>query len=218
MAALTPTMDLVQSTVPQLISICISTSAHTLDLSLDTPFTITLNLTLQSTTPITFNKRSSSLFDKTLSRQGLTFTNISTGKLVPRAKIYVSYLSSDGLPREEDKEEWVTLFPDQDYVLETTFKPLDGDTSKWPKVAGFKDGQIYEIGVSEEAGVRTWIEGGLEDILEMRKSNLIPNVRKQAIGFEVRETKIFEVKRPDLDGSLNWPIIPHSDPNKRWIV
>lgn len=83
---------------------------------------------------------------------------------------------------------------------------MSGDTSKWPKVAGFKDGQIYEIGVSKEAGVQEWIKGSIEEILEMRKSNLTPNVEKQAIGFEVRETKNFEVKRPDPDGSLNWPV------------
>lgn len=78
-------------------------------------------------------------------------------------------------------------------------------TLKWPHVAGFEDGQTYDIGISEEARVNEWIMGTLEGILEMGKSCLKQSVRREVLGFEVRETTSFEVKRPDRDGNLNWP-------------
>jgi len=78
-------------------------------------------------------------------------------------------------------------------------------TLKWRGVSGFKDGQMYEIGVIEGAGVDKWMMGTLEEILEARKANSMPDFQTEAIPFVVKETKVFKVKRPDLDGHLNWP-------------
>jgi hypothetical protein len=47
--------------------------------------------------------------------------------------------------------------------------------------------------------------GDLEEILKLRREGGRLDVREEAIGYEVEETTRFEVKRPDRDGSLNWP-------------
>lgn len=64
---------------------------------------------------------------------------------------------------------------------------------------------MYEISVSEEARIKNWFEGELEEILRLRSLNVIPTVNSDLADFEMKETKKFEVKRPDADGSLDWP-------------
>lgn len=68
-----------------------------------------------------------------------------------------------------------------------------------------KDGETYEVGVSEAAGVRGWMEGTLGELLEMRKAGRKPEVREEVIRYVVEEGARFEVRRPDEDGELDWP-------------
>lgn len=76
---------------------------------------------------------------------------------------------------------------------------------KWPIVHRLLDGEVYEIKVSDEARVKMWIEGDLGDILEFSTEGRPPILLDEEIKFEVKDTTRFEVKRPDRDGSLNWP-------------
>ena len=78
-------------------------------------------------------------------------------------------------------------------------------TLKWPLVHKLLDGEVYEISVSDEARIGRRMVGDLREILDSRMSNLTPTVKDEVIEFEVKETTRFEVKRPDRDGSLNWP-------------
>jgi hypothetical protein len=76
---------------------------------------------------------------------------------------------------------------------------------KWPMVHKLLDGEMYTISVSQEARVKRWLVGALEDTLNLRKLGLTPTFRNEVIDFGVKETTRVEVRRPNRDGSLNWP-------------
>ena len=185
-------------------------------------------LTLHHYEPITFRNRDTPLFDRPLSNPGLIFTNTRTGKVIAGAGSLCKWrldMGEDNLPTEANRGAWTTLFPEQSQSVETAFTPMLTETPtpemsaaemkrvqeqqvrtmKWSFLHWFEDGEVYQIGVSDGAGVREWIVGSLGDILETRKSGSMPTVRNEVIEFEVRETRSFEMKRLDRDGSLNWP-------------
>jgi hypothetical protein len=226
MTTITPTIDSSQSpSMLPSISICISTPSPKFDLSLDTPFTITVTLTLHHHQSITFQPRDAPFFISPLGDPGLVFTNISTGEKDIGSKSYAHYLSSGdgGLPTEANRESWLTLLPGQPHTLDASIKPMGGKfrfrtiaemesgseveftTLKWPMVHRLLDGEMFDISVSEEARIRRWFVGELEEILNSRRSNMMPTVRNEVIEYELKETTKFKVKRPDRDGSLNWP-------------
>ena len=210
------------------ISVYISTAAPTFDLSLFTPFAIRTVLTLHHDKPITFRKLDTPLFDRLLRNPGLNFTSTRTGKVVNSPGSLCKWrvgMDEDNLPTEANRDEWMTLFPEQFLNAEDAFKPMltgpsisemaaarlksfqepQKESMKWPFMHGFKDGEVYRIGVSDGAGVRDWVVGSLAEILELRMLGSTLTVEDEAIEFEVRETRTFEVRRPDQDGSLNWP-------------
>jgi hypothetical protein len=211
------------------ISVRISTSSPTLDLSLSSPFTITLELKLCATNPITFRKGFAPLFTSYFYNGGLTFTNTRTGESVPRPTIYVDYIPSKANepPTEENRSNWATLFPDTPYILEATLRPTittapiaawTGITveemkeiqarqplrTKWRHVGGFEDGATYEVGVCEGVAISSWLCGGFDEILEMSKAGTVPEVLREDVHYEVSQSARFVVRRPDADGSLNY--------------
>lgn len=134
---------------------------------------------------------------------------------------------SDPLPTEQTKHSFVTLHPGKEHVLHATLQPILSNaifstqgltaqeivqkqaelpkTWKWPNVGGMQDEVVYQIGFSEEAGVRSWMRGSVETLVEMRRAGLTPEVRSEAVPFVVEESARFEMRRPDADGSLDWP-------------
>lgn len=58
------------------------------------------------------------------------------------------------------------------------------------------DREVYEINVNDKTRVKRWIEGDLQEILELSKSGKTPIVQYEGIRFELKETTNFEVKRP----------------------
>jgi hypothetical protein len=217
------------------IAVRITTSSLILDLSQQTPFTISLTFTLNHTHPITFAARLATLFDGNLLRAGgLTFTNTATGEPVQRNSRNLHYesLSSndndeDATPSEQTKDRFVTLHPGQEHILHATLQPIlsnpifptQGLTSqeivakqealpktwKWYNVAGMQDREVYEVGISEGAGIRVWMQGSVEGLVEMRRIGLTPEARRGVVRFVVVEPTRFEMRRPDRDGSLDWP-------------
>ncbi len=210
------------------ISIHISTSSSTLDLSLDIPFTITIKTTPNTVYPVTFQKRHVPLLTNPLCTPGLTFKNTRTGEYAPRPDMHVCYLpaNDNGLPTERYRKKWMTLYPDHSNVVEATLRPrltIDppsptlGMTAaafmelqsqqtpvrKWGLVRGLEDGQTYEIGISEGMGAKEWLKGDLEEILNVVKAGTIPELSREMIGFEVVQGARFTMNRPDADGSLN---------------
>jgi hypothetical protein len=78
-------------------------------------------------------------------------------------------------------------------------------TWKWPNVGGMQDGEVYQVEVSKEAGVRSWMQGSIEALVEVRRAELRPEVRRQVVPFVEVESARFEMRRPYTDGSLDWP-------------
>jgi hypothetical protein len=211
------------------ISVRISTSLPTLDLSLSSPFTITLELILCATYPITFRKQFAPLFMSRFYKGGLTFTNTRTGESVPRPTIHVCYIPSKANepPTEENRSNRATFFPDLPYIIEATIKPTittapiaawKGITveemkaiqaqqlllTKWRHVGGFEDGQTYEVGICEGIALSSWLHGSFDEILEMSKAGMAPELPREPIPYKVSQSAKFFVKRPDADESLNY--------------
>jgi hypothetical protein len=210
------------------IAVSIATSSPVLDLSKHDPFTITITITLDYPYPITFDKRFTSLFDgKALYEGGLSITNTSTKEQLARNSLSVCYDTSDedGTPSEQSKDDFTTLFPGKDRQISVDIKPFElpvCPTSgfmderlaekqmpkkawKWSNVSNLEDGQSYELGVSQEAVVRRWFQGSVAGVLEMKRLGLKPSIKNDVVRFTVRDTARFAVRRPDKDGSLNWP-------------
>jgi hypothetical protein len=208
-----------------LIFVDISTQIPTFDLSINTPFVISVILTLHHHRPITFRKRDTLFFKYPLGSPGLEFTNIRTNETQIGMRINECYIgSSDGdLPEEANKGDWITLLPDQPYTLDTSIKQIGGGkwrmktlmerasgsdenptSLKWPMVHRLLDGETFEIQINDGARVKRWIEGTLEEILGWSAEGRTPILVEKAIDFEIKNTARFDVKRPDLDGSLNW--------------
>jgi hypothetical protein len=146
------------------VSCRISTSAPTLDLSIPTPFTMTVAVKLDYTYPITISKWDVALFNKLLTVEGLTFTDTQTGRQTTSGRnraCAFRVTSDDPFPRESDKDRWVTLFPDQPYNLQASFRPkFVGDPAsntetheeqarswEWPWTGGLESEQTYKIGM-----------------------------------------------------------------------
>lgn len=100
------------------ISIRISTHIPTFDLSLNTPFMISVILTLHHHHPITFRKRDTRFFTHPLESTGLEFINIRTRETQAGMRIQLRYigLNDDELPTVANREDWITLRPDQPYL------------------------------------------------------------------------------------------------------
>jgi hypothetical protein len=210
---------------PPLIFVDISTQIPTFDLSINTPFAITVVLTLHHHRPITFRKRDTLFFKYPLGSPGLEFTNIRTSETQIGMGINECYIgSSDGdLPEEANRKDWITLLLDKSYTMDASIEQIGGGESrmrtlmerasgsdekptslKWPMVHRLLDGETFEIKINDGARVNRWIEGTLEEILEWSAEGRTLILVEQAIDFEVKETAQFKVKRPDPDGSLNW--------------
>jgi hypothetical protein len=67
-----------------------------------------------------------------------------------------------------------------------------------PMVHRLLDGEVFEIKVSDEACVRSWMEGDLDEILGWIREGRIPILRKDTISIVVKGTTRFDVKRPDV--------------------
>jgi hypothetical protein len=49
------------------------------------------------------------------------------------------------------------------------------------------------------------MQGSLTELLDMQKSGKRAKIRREVARYVVNELPRFEVRRPDRDGSLDWP-------------
>ncbi|KAF2649078.1 hypothetical protein K491DRAFT_698418 [Lophiostoma macrostomum CBS 122681] len=211
------------------IAATITTSSRVFDLSKQDPFEITVKLMLHNSRPITFKERSTAIFNSLLLYEGgLTIKNTVTGQKIRRGSLHLCFESSnsDGTPTPQTQRDFITLIPGKEHVVQDSLNPIPaypcfptqglstqeiderrerGRTWKWMNVATLEDGQVYELGIDENAAVRTWMQGSVAGILEAKKLGLRPGIISGEIRFIVEEPARFEVMRPDADGSLNWP-------------
>jgi hypothetical protein len=64
---------------------------------------------------------------------------------------------------------------------------------------GFKDGQTYRIGISEEALVRDWFKGTFWEMLAWQTLGWAPRTMCTNIRYKVVESSAFTIKRPEED-------------------
>ena len=72
-------------------------------------------------------------------------------------------------------------------------------------MAGMEDRVAYEVRVSEGAGVRAWMQGSVDGLVEIRRAGLRAEVKREVVPYVVEAAARFEMRRPDSDRSLNWP-------------
>jgi hypothetical protein len=150
------------------ISISITTSLPTLDLSIHDPFAITITFALHATHPITFNARLAYLFDgKQFCDDGLIFTNTGTGQQIERAMIDVCYDDNAAtIPTEDNQksQEFVTLFPGKAHFIgATAMRPYSSNV--WPKhVDDMKGMAQEEIDEKQKAMGKVWSWFGIEGL------------------------------------------------------
>jgi hypothetical protein len=77
-------------------------------------------------------------------------------------------------------------------------------TWKWPKIAAIQDGEVYQISVGGYRGVISWMRGSVEALVEMRRVGLRPEARTEILPLTTIERARFEIRRPDMDGNLDW--------------
>lgn len=207
------------------ISVRISASSDQLNMTEGIPLTFFIELTLHHSQPITW--RSGGIFDaSTVFRDsGLTFRDTSTGQLVPRSWICILTEPDDGKITEENKGGWTTLYPGKPHVLEPKFEGIlgpqywpppqwTGETEEecrnrphivtWRDVREFKDGETYEVGISDRARIGHYWNGTKDDFLSGRGEQSEETGRSGPIEYKIEETISFTVSRPDADGSLNY--------------
>ncbi|CZT18023.1 uncharacterized protein RCC_03861 [Ramularia collo-cygni] len=169
---------------PPRILITASTSSATLSKSgLGPKFSITLSATVEASSPITILPDDTLLDPSCLAlfKQGLTFTNIATGEIVPRCSMYIC---AGDFPPPLTPNRTIEIPPQDNagssYEVSHTFKPPEppflfirqttvGD--QWiehePEVRqydlhgqGLEIGQVYEIGLGEDLVKVPWWRWG----------------------------------------------------------
>lgn len=214
---------------PPFIKVTIKTSSAEFDLSQPTPFAITLGLTLEWLCPVTLNKRYSGLFDgKILHQGGLTFTDVATGRQVPRDTIDMCYGDDSGQGISwANRNDYMTLYPGREHIIERYIGPINrppalatqnrknkafgmkGDddaqpTFGWHALRGFENDQTYRIDVSNEAYIEDWLEGSKWSILRWKMIGWSPGKPRDNLDFVVTSGAVVKIRRPDGDRSLEW--------------
>jgi hypothetical protein len=192
------------------IDVSIAASPAVFDIDGFSHLKIRLSLTLRHDRPITLHKRNTSLFDrKIIHDPGLTFTDIETGQQVPRNTIDICYFDNEGEISWATRRGYVTLYPGREHIVEKGFAPwgaTEGEKKssaashlRWIRFAGFKDGQTYRIGISDEAVVGQWLQGTIWEILGWQMLGWVPTTEHANIPYMVVDSSVFTIKRADAD-------------------
>ncbi|KAF5581850.1 hypothetical protein FPANT_8769 [Fusarium pseudoanthophilum] len=208
----------------------ISTSSPVFDLEADHSHTITIDLFLHHTRAITFPTENLRLFNSPMNKGGLTFTDTETGIEARRNTIFICGPGYDGSLREDNKECFLTLNPGRKYTIQASISRMEsgvgriqlppGSTTieyrkanqaqpmvwKWWKAGNLDNGKTYTIGIDEKSTIRKWFEGSMEEIVRKPLAERTDNkMHNEPIMINVTQPAEFTMKRPDSDGSLNWP-------------
>ncbi|KAF5234783.1 hypothetical protein FANTH_11972 [Fusarium anthophilum] len=208
----------------------ISTSSPVFDLESEHDHTITIDLFLQHNRPITFPTQNLRLFDSPMNKGGLTFTDTETGTEARRNRIFMCGPDHEGSLQENNKGYFLTLHPGQKHTIQASISRMEsgvgsiqlprGNTAtgyreaneaqpkvwKWWKAGNLDNGKTYRIGIDQESNVRKWFEGSTEELLRKTLADRIDDkMNKEPIMINVTQPGEFTMKRPDRDGSLDWP-------------
>ncbi|KAF5577670.1 hypothetical protein FPCIR_11996 [Fusarium pseudocircinatum] len=208
----------------------ISTSSSVFNLESDHDHTITIDLFLQHNRPITFPTQGLRLFESPMNKGGLTFTDTKTGTEARRNTIFICGPGHEGVLRKHNKECFLTLHPGQKHTFEASISRMEsgvgkiqlppGSTAKdyseaieaqtkvwkWWKADNLENDKTYKIGIDKEPTIEKWFEGSMEELLRKPLAERTDDkMNKEPIMINVTQPAEFTMKRPDCDGSLNWP-------------
>ncbi|CVL08301.1 uncharacterized protein FMAN_05102 [Fusarium mangiferae] len=208
----------------------VSTSSPVFDLESEHDHTITIDLFLQHNRPITFPTQNLRLFDSPMNKGGLTFTDLKTGTEARRNTIFMCGPDREGSLREDNKSNFLTLHPGQKYTIQASISRMESGVGriqlppgsiaeeyreaieaqpkvwKWWKAGNLENGKTYRLGIDEESTIKEWFEGSREDLLRKPLSERTnEKMKKELVVIKVTQAAEFTMKRPDSDGSLDWP-------------
>ncbi|KAF2652740.1 NAD(P)-binding protein [Lophiostoma macrostomum CBS 122681] len=206
------------------ISVSITTSTPTLDLSKHDPFIITITLTLHASHPITFNERLAYLFDgNLLCDDGIVFTNTATQEQVSRDRIQVCYDSDAHETPTEGKEgtqEFITLVPGEPHVIEAkTIRPHAWHV--WPKHVNDMKGMTQEeIAEKKKAMGVVWSWYGIEGLEDGQEYELgIAEDAAVRCWLQGSVEGLLEVKKLGLTPTVRWEEIRYvAERTARFVV
>lgn len=208
----------------------ISTSSPVFDLESEHDHTITIDLFLQHNRPITLPTQNLRLFDSPMNKGGLTFTDTETGTEARRNTIFTCGPDHKGSLREDNKDYFLTLHPEQRYTIQASISRMEsgvgriqlplGSTAKeyreaieaqpkvwkWWKAGNLENGKTYRLGIDKESTIKKWFEGSTEELLRKPLDDRTDDkMNNEPIMINVTWPGEFTMKRPDTDGSLDWP-------------
>ncbi|KAM0073013.1 hypothetical protein ACKRZS_013874 [Fusarium odoratissimum] len=77
---------------------------------------------------------------------------------------------------------------------------------KWWQAEHLEKGKTYRIGTDRGSTIKEWFEGSTEELLRKPLAERTDDkMNKEPIVINVTQPAEFTMKRPDADGSLNWP-------------
>lgn len=175
------------------VNVNISTSSPILNIKSKEPFTITLDIFLDHTCPITFKDEDSNIFNGKFTYQGgLTLTEIPNREPIDLRWIDMLRESNNGVLHQSNQKDFTTFYPGEKFTFSeaisgTEWNFLAPDAKKDP-VGGQEKSRIrkYEIGIDAKAAIRSWLEGDKEELLAKPIAQRCFNSRNNTpISFDV---------------------------------
>lgn len=217
------------------IDVEISVSSPVLDLSSTENLIITISLTLNHSGPVTFCRHDCNLLNgSVMAKGGLAFIDIDTGNKAGRGELDIcrarypdcprslndyttlhpaqKHNITTGIVRQEGGDDESGFVIEKQYWRgELSAEELIEKLGEIPRVWRWwnseclEDGKVYKIGVEEEGITTGWVPWDKEQFRTIPIPEIERAVRKEMIPFRITKTAQFLVKRPDTDGSLNFP-------------
>ncbi|CZR40430.1 uncharacterized protein FPRO_05330 [Fusarium proliferatum ET1] len=208
----------------------ISTSSIDFDLEAEHHHGITIDLFLQHNRPITFPIKDIRLFESPMNEGGLTFTDTETGTEARRNIISIPGPGHQGSLREDNKGCFLTLHPGQKHTKNGYISRIESGVGsielpenstveeykeaiakqpkvwKWWSAENLENGHTYRVGIDKASTIKEWFEGSMEELLcKPLAERTDEKMKKEPIVINVTQPAEFTMKRPDSDGSLDWP-------------
>ncbi|KAJ9425801.1 hypothetical protein FOXG_18327 [Fusarium oxysporum f. sp. lycopersici 4287] len=161
-----------------------------------------------------------------MNKGGPTFTDTETGTEARRNTFFICGPGYEGPLREDNKECFLTLHPEQNHTLKAYISRIENGLggiqlppnstaeeykkaiAKQPKVwkrwsaENLENSKTYRVGIDKESTIKGWFEGSGEELLRKPLTErTYDKMKKEPIMINVAQAAEFTMKRPDMD----WP-------------
>ncbi|KAH6956534.1 hypothetical protein DER45DRAFT_539315 [Fusarium avenaceum] len=200
-------------------------SLPVLDMELDDPFNITIELILHHHSGVTFRTNEIPLFNgKVMNEGGLTFTDTATGIETPRNTIFFCGPSPEGPLRVAIEHSFTSLRPGETHTIEgrmyRMYMSFDGGPNTtpeetkavikkrpriwdWRHAENLEEGSTYRIRIDQDNTIKRWFESSKEELLSKPLTERTDDkMKSEPIFFHVTQPAEFTVKRPHVESIL----------------